>query len=306
MNSNTYNTSIIKKITSLSTIVLKGIGQIMLQESAITGLLFLIGIFYGSISMGLGAFLAALVGTLTARLLKYDESEISKGLYGFSPALVGVAVMLFMKPVAFSWGILILGAALAAVIQNFFIKRKIPVFTLAFVLVTWGILALTNNYFSDIMLEPTSTISSITDSFTYAFKGYGQVIFQASLLAGILFFVGVFISSPISALYGFVGAIISGILALKLSVSIDAINAGLFSYNAVLCAIVFAGNQIKDGIWALLAILISLGTSFLMSKYNITALTFPFVFAACICVFLKSKTNFEAKKLYSGALQINK
>lgn len=38
--------------------LLKGIGQIMLQENTITGLLFLAGIFYGSFAMGVGAVLA--------------------------------------------------------------------------------------------------------------------------------------------------------------------------------------------------------------------------------------------------------
>ncbi len=40
---------------TIITQVLKGLGQIMLQENAITGLLFLAGIFYSSATMGLAA-----------------------------------------------------------------------------------------------------------------------------------------------------------------------------------------------------------------------------------------------------------
>lgn len=298
------NKTALYKYTSFGRVILKGIGQIMLQENPITGLLFLIGIFYGSLYMGLGLLLATCVGTLTSMLLKYEETEIQKGLYGFSAALVGVAVMLFLKPVLFSWILIVIGSFLAAVLQNFFIKKKIPVFTLPFVLVTWGILLLANNYLPGILAD-ASPISKIADPYSFGFKGYGQVIFQASLFAGVVFFVGVFIGSPVSALFGFVGGILSGIIAAQLSAPVEAIDMGLFSYNAVLCAIVFAGNQIKDGMWAMLAILISLGISFLMSTYSITALTFPFVLASCICVYLKSKTNFEVKKLYASALQIN-
>lgn len=90
--------TLVGKSASVLSTLLKGIGQIMLQENSLTGLLFLIGIFYGSIIMGLAALLAAICGTVTAYLLKYDKTEITQGLYGFSAALVGVAAMLFLKP----------------------------------------------------------------------------------------------------------------------------------------------------------------------------------------------------------------
>jgi len=77
--------------------VLKGLGQIMLQENSSTGLLFLIGIFLGSIEGGIGAIVSTTVGTITAILLKYDKEEINAGLYGFSAALVGVALTLISE-----------------------------------------------------------------------------------------------------------------------------------------------------------------------------------------------------------------
>ena len=45
--------TLVGKAASVLSIILKGLGQIMLQENSVTGLLFLIGIFYGSIAMGL-------------------------------------------------------------------------------------------------------------------------------------------------------------------------------------------------------------------------------------------------------------
>lgn len=128
------------KKASIVSIVLKGLGQIMLQENPITGLLFLIGIFYGSFIMGAAALLATVCGTATAFLFKYKNSEIEKGLYGFNAALVGVATMLFLKPVLISWIIIIIGSLLATMLHHFFVKQKIAVFTLSFVLITWIIL----------------------------------------------------------------------------------------------------------------------------------------------------------------------
>lgn len=278
-----------RKTISLANIILKGLGQIMLQENPVTGSLFLVGIFYGSLAMGIAAILATICGTTTAFLLKYDKAEINKGLYGFSAALIGVAIMLFLRSVFISWIILIIGSALATVIQHFFMKRKIPVFTLPFVLITWLILFFTNHYCTGLLSEPPITTASTINYLTVGFNGFGQVIFQDNLISGVLFFIAVFISSPISALYGFIGAVLSAFIAFSISTPVADISIGLFSFNAVLCAIVFTGNQIKDSIWALIAILLSLVISLLMLKFNFTQLTFPFVLVSCITLFLKKK-----------------
>ena len=293
---NNKNT-LLGKSASVISVILKGVGQIMLQENSVTGLLFLIGIFYGSPAMGFAALLATVCGTAAAYLLKYDKTEINKGLYGFSAALVGVAVMLFLKPVFWAWLIVVIGAALAAMLQHFFIKRKIPAFTFPFVLVTWLILFICNNLYSDLLAVPVPIIAHLSDSFSDGFKSFGQVIFQNKLVSGLLFFVAVFISSPIAALYGLAGAIVSDIIAFGFSAPIDDINLGLYGFNAVLCAIVFAGDKVKDGIWVLLSIVLSLGVSILMIKFHFIQLTFPFVFATWITLFLKNKLQKHNKEL---------
>lgn len=293
---NSKNT-LLGKSASVISVILKGVGQIMLQENSITGLLFLIGIFYGSPAMGFAALLATICGTATAYLLKYDKTEINRGLYGFSAALVGVAVMLFLKPVFWAWLIVVIGAALAAMLQYFFIKRKIPAFTFPFVLITWLILFICNNFYSDLLAVPVPITTHLSDSFSDGFKSFGQVIFQNKLVSGLLFFVAVFISSPIAALYGLAGAIVSDIIAFGFSAPIDDINLGLYGFNAVLCAIVFAGDKVKDGIWVLLSIVLSLGVSILMIKFHFIQLTFPFVFATWITLFLKNKLQKHNKEL---------
>lgn len=263
----------------------------MLQENSVTGLLFLIGIFYGSITMGLAALLAAICGTVTAYLLKYDKTEIIQGLYGFSAALVGVAAMLFLKPQLWTWVVIILGSALAAMLQHFFIKRKIPAFTFPFVLVTWLVLFVFNHFGKDLLALPTPVILHASDSLAEGFKSFGQVMFQNNLVSGLLFFLALFISSPIAALYGLAAAIISAIIAFVFSAPIDDINLGLYGFNAVLCAIVFGGDKVRDGIWVLVAVVIALGVSLLLIHLNIPQLTFPFVLATWITLFLKGKMD---------------
>ncbi|MCO6495218.1 MAG: urea transporter [Bacteroidetes bacterium] len=278
-----------ESISNFIRIILRGISQIMLQANHITGFLFLVGIFYGSALMGVAMLVAVLCGTSIAIFLNFDKSELENGLYGFSAALVGAASMLFLKPELTSWIIVVVGSVAASVIQHFFLKRKIPVFTLPFVLVTWAILMFCNYYFTDLFLNQSTNDHLRIDSFMFIFRGFGQVIFQESIVSGVLFFIAVLINSSTQALYGLGGAVVSVIIAIAFSVSNHHISLGLLSFNAVLCAIVFAGVNYKDIIFALVSVTLATIVSMFMISFNITQLTFPFVLVSIITLIIKDR-----------------
>lgn len=270
--------------------VLKGTGQIMLQENAVTGLLFLVGITFGSINMGLAAILSVCCATLTAIAMKYEKENIDKGLYGFNAALVGVALLLFLRPIATTWLLVIGGSVFSVIVTQFFTRRKIVVFTLPFVLVTWAIIYSINCFSPSLLMDSTEAAIHYENDFGFAFRGYGQVIFQEHIISGIIFFIAVFISSPVAALYGLAASIAAVFISIPFSVSPENINAGLVSYNSVLCAIAFAGNKIKDGTWVLVSVALA---SFigLIIKDNIIQLTFPFVAASVIILNIKKRVQ---------------
>ncbi|MCO5232750.1 MAG: urea transporter [Chitinophagales bacterium] len=271
-------------------IILRSIGQIMLQANAITGMLFLAGIFWGSVNMGIATLLSVCIATFTAKLFKWNEDEIQQGLYGFSPALVGVALVLFFKVTWILWLTIIIGAFLSAFIQHIFLIKKIPVYTLPFILVTWWILYLSKY---TLLLEPVSSDTLVSSThFGYAtIRGYGQVIFQASIISGVLFFIGVCIHSPLSALYGLAGALLTVFFASYIGSPKDDIDMGLYSYNAVLCAIALTGNKISDGLIILITVLLSVLLVHWMTIYQIPVLTFPFVVATWLGLILKKIFN---------------
>ena len=122
--------------------LLRGMGQIMLQDNALTGALFLLGILANSWQMFLAALLGVLSGTAAAYLLKYDKKEISHGLYGFNAALVGVGLLFFFQPSVALALLIIAGSALSTAIMNFMHKRKMSPYTFPFILSTWLIIAL--------------------------------------------------------------------------------------------------------------------------------------------------------------------
>lgn len=268
----------------------KSLGQIMLQENAETGLYFLIGIFIGSFQMGIAAILSVVCGLLTAIVFKFDAENIKSGLYGFSAALVGVALMLFYKPSVIIWISICVGSVLAALLQHFFIKKRIAVFTLPFVLITWSLMFILNRTniaeTNDIVSNGVQYVG--IERFLFGFRGIGQVIFQNKTCIGLIFFLGILKHSPIAAIYALAGALLSGIFAFSFNVPTESIMMGLFSYNAVLCAIVFAGKRIENIIYSILSVLLSLIIGVLMYRYDLTQLTFPFVLASIITLKLKS------------------
>lgn len=78
-------------------IIARGIGQVMFQNNALSGLLMLAGIACNSWILALLALAGNIVSTLTACLCKYSREDIRNGLYGFNGTLVGIAIGVFME-----------------------------------------------------------------------------------------------------------------------------------------------------------------------------------------------------------------
>ncbi|MDQ0477979.1 urea transporter [Chryseobacterium sp. MDT2-18] len=274
--------------------VLKGVGQIMLQENSWTGVLFLIGIFLGSWQCGLAAVVAGASGTLTAKFLKYDQKEINAGMYGFSASLVGVALAFLFQATVLIWVLIIVGSVLAAIFQNFFIARKLRAFSFPFIVISWVFVYSLQHYTqippSDLMSVKFED-SKFIDVFT-AIQGFGEVIFQGSPLSGFLFFLGVFIGSPVAALYGLAGSLLSAYISQLNGEALEHVHMGLFGFNAVLSAIFFSGHKKIDGLWVLIAVVITAVLNDLIVDYKILdafggVFTFPFVATTWLTLLLK-------------------
>ncbi|CAA7386235.1 MULTISPECIES: urea transporter [Chryseobacterium] len=273
--------------------ILKGIGQIMLQENRWTGLLFIIGIFLGSWQGGTAVLLSTSAGTLTAMKLRYKKSEIEAGLYGFSAALVGVALSFVFQTTWLIWLLIIVGGALASIIQHFFIKRKIMVFTFPFIIITWIFVFVLHNF---TQIPPSEMISSTVEAADYSdfltcTNAFGEVIFQGGILSGVIFFIAVFISSPAAALYGFAASILGAYISHINGEPIEKIHMGLFGFNAVLSAIVFSGFKKSDGFWVLLAVVLTVVIDDFLVDHNVLnevggVLTFPFVLGTWITLLI--------------------
>lgn len=98
----------------------RGVGQVMFQNNALSGLLMLAGILLNSWQMALLAIAGNVVSTLTACLSGYSREDIRNGLYGFNGTLVGIAIGVFMPVSVASLSLLVAGACLSAWIARLF------------------------------------------------------------------------------------------------------------------------------------------------------------------------------------------
>ena len=100
-------------IHNLLLILGRGIGQVMFQNNALSGLFMLIGIFLNSWQMGILAVCGNIISTLTAHFSGYKYDDIKNGLYGFNGTLVGIAVGVFLQLSVGSLIMLIIASALS-------------------------------------------------------------------------------------------------------------------------------------------------------------------------------------------------
>jgi len=263
----------------LADALLRGMGQIMLQDNALTGALFLLGILVNSWQMFLAALLGVASGTAAAYLLKYGKKEIAHGLYGFNAALVGVGLLFFFQPGIPLIILIIAGSALSTLIMNFMNTRKMPPYTFPFILSTWIIIALAGAT-GIIPPQPPSPSASLSlDILSALSMGFSQVMFQANILTGVIFLAAILVNSRTNAIYALLGSLIGMIAALALSFPLSLTSIGIYGYNGVLCGAAFAGSKKHAPALAMAATALSVLLTYLLPLAGIPALTAPFVFA---------------------------
>lgn len=285
--------------------LLRGISQVMLQNNWVSGLVFLIGIFFNSTLLGIGAFVGALVSTLTAHLIKADATSIKNGLFGFNGVLVAIALLHFLDPSPLVWGYMIFATSCSTVIAVACMKLtdtwKIPAFTFPFVVTTLCFL-LAHPYFGAIHSNenlPTANFSELSVPFFLKAlpQGVSQVFFQKNTISGILFLIALLISSGRSFLLGVLGSTVGIIVAWGMGADQLLIGSGVFGFNAVLTAIAVGDQFHKISLGAVFYVLsatilatvmfATLSTAF--APIGVPPLTLPFVLVSWI--FLLSKLH---------------
>jgi urea transporter len=275
--------------------LLRGLGQIMLQKSAVTGFFFLAGIAVNSLWMALGALLGDVVGTIFAKSIKYDLTEIEDGLYGFNGALVGIAMLFFLGP---RWQTILLivgGSAASTVIMHFMTHRlKVPPYTAPFVVATWGLFLVVRVFslpgFISSTLPPLTLWESIysPEVTSSVFTGIGQVMFQGNVFSGLFFLLGIVACSKREAMWTLAGSILCTAMAVIVGFPRGEIAVGILSYNGILTAI--ALSKVYHRAWVpAIGALLSFPLTIAIQRLAVIPLTAPFVLVTWIVRAVKDR-----------------
>lgn len=323
-------TATIDKLPALFTagffkLYLKGIGQVMFQANALTGIFFLAGIFYGAYAahtptVAWGAVVGAFVSTLTGYLLRYPASKGVEGLWGFNGVLVGCALPTFLGDTPLVGLTIIVFSAMTTWVMvglnNVLKPYKVSSFTFPFVLTTWFILLAARNLYAlptdglgypDL---PHTAVTVLDTRFTsllvYWLRGISQVFLINSWVTGLLFLIGLFISSPRAALWAAVGSAGALGVAILFGGNASDIANGLFGFSPVLTAIAlgstFYSANIRTALWTLAGIFATVFIQAAMDTFfapvGIPTLTAPFCVATWL--FLLPHLNLNKKILQQG------
>jgi urea transporter len=239
------------------------------------------------------------IGCALAWGLKYDRGEILAGIYGFNPALVGIATFFFFQPGAISIGLMLAGCIIATVLTR--IMRgyvPFPTYTAPFVITTWVVFLIGNAMEVATVsgypnLVPTPAVSDGVEAILH---GVGQVMFQASIWTGLIFLVGIAISDREHAGWSLLAAVLGMLVAsyhldaaeraldperLIMRDQFDNVKLGLYGYNATLAAVALYLWR-RSLIPPLMGIVLTVPLTELVPRVGLPALTAPFVLATWI------------------------
>lgn len=323
-----WSLSIDKAIPKPLRIILRGVGQVFFCCNAVTGLIFLIALYVGGITAGLAATVGVISSTLAAYLLGFSEDDIEAGLYGFNGTLVGPCLFLFLENTPHLWLFVVLASILSTVVLAALMRilqpYNIPASTSPFVLTCWMFMIAVYSFdiFSRGPVLPVPSIpaeiasaSAVSAEFasftqetamawyTAITKGVGEVMFADSVIVGILFLIGIAITSLRGAMMALSGAIIGVVVPIFLGADKTLIEMGLYAFNPVLTMMAIgwvfltptAGTALLALLAGILTIVCQAGLANFLAPVGLPTLTFPFVLVMWMFLFAASKSSYWGK-----------
>lgn len=138
----TVSSGLTLNFTDLVIYWLKGIAQVFLINSWVTGILFLVGLYISNKWAAIWAAIGSALSLLIAILFQASGASIADGLYGFSAVLTGIAIgMTFYKPNIKTSIWAIIGIVITVFIQAgmnvLLAPLGIPTLTAPFCIATW-------------------------------------------------------------------------------------------------------------------------------------------------------------------------
>lgn len=265
---------------------LTGVGQIMFQNSPVTGAFFLIGIAVASPVVAAGGAIGSVLGSATASFLRFPRDEIRDGLYGFNSSLVGMALLAIHQPVFLNYVLVLVGSILAALV-TYSMRRRMPLpsYTAPFIVTTWVALFLAGKLAVPTVIAATPAADAGFSFPAAVVRGISEVMFEGNILTGMLFLVGIVLCSWKDAVWAVIGSVVGLLTAISHHDPELNLALGIYGYNASLAAIALAlyrPSLLLPMIGAFLSVILTES----MPRVGLPTLTAPFVLATWMTMLL--------------------
>ena len=198
-----------KQIRFILQAVINSYAILFFSQNQILGALLLVVSFF-NITAGLAGFMGLALSLALVTLLGYNREGIRMGFYSFNPLLLGIGFGTFYQPnpTFFIW--LVIGCTIATMLSVTLAaalgKRNYPILSIPFIITFWLLLSSANSiYHMGLAQKNSAVLNEIfiagKESFLYwpglFFRSLSAVLFQNSILAGLIISVGVVIHSRI-------------------------------------------------------------------------------------------------------------
>ncbi|RKU04988.1 urea transporter [Burkholderia sp. Nafp2/4-1b] len=264
-------------------ILLRSIGQIVLQPNAFTGAMLVAALALTDLRLACAALVGAAAANLTAVLTGAARRDVEQGLHGFNGALAALVAVLFAPAPVAALVLVPLAATGAALVQR---AMRSPLAKWRQCSYSSPCLAATAAWLPFVAVQHASGAAQgatfSLESFAAALlSGVAQTTFAQGAWGGALIVAGIALASRRAAAFALGGATVSTVLLIALGASGAALADGLLGFNGALAALALMSRGARA---ALAAAALAALIQWLAMQAGIVALTAPFALASWITV----------------------
>ncbi len=313
-----------KTITFTAQAVINSYSILFFSQNKVLGILLLIVSFF-NYTAGIAGLMCVLVSIGLVCLMKYDRESTRMGFYSFNSLLFGIGFGTFylFSPSFFAWLLIACAVVtmLSVTLASTLGKRGFPLLSFPFVIVFWLVLLSVNSIYHMGLEQRNSAvlneINNVGERSAYIlpgilgfikipqylglfFRALSAILFQNSVLAGILISIGLLIHSRIN----FSLLVLAFITACLFNTLTGTYPAGISYYHLGSNVVMAAGAigsfflipSARSYVWALISIPVTFllinGFTRIFGIYDLPILSLPFcVVTLLFLYFLKLRTD---------------
>ncbi len=276
---------------------------------------------------GLAGFLAVLTTSLAAFLLNFDKPTIAKGFYGFNSLLVGLGIGIYFS---FTWYLLLI--IILAALFTFFIsvamqgvigKYNLPYLSIPFLFALWTFMLATKNFdalgISERGIYTLNELYSVGGNFLVGIHEYIQsialpnifrvyfislsaILFQYSLLSGIIIAIGLLLYSRIAFSLSLIGFFVAYLFYHLIGANITVIDYSYIGFNYILTAIALGGfflvPSLRAYLWMAVLIpivaILTISLNYVLIEFKLPVYSLPFNIIVLLFIYiLKFRSDYS-------------